>query len=61
MRITLDIPDTVSCAFFNYVFTTEEAWSMSMGCRSIGTNELNDGAEIKVTPYSDDVMKGGNE
>ena len=60
MKITLDIPDTINCAFFSYVFTTED-WSMSMGCRSIGTNELHEGAEITVNPYTDDVMKGGTE
>ena len=53
MKITLDVPDTICCAFLSYVFTTE-AWSMRMGCKSIGTDELHDGAEITVNPNADD-------
>lgn len=59
MKITLDIPNYTNCAFFSYVYT-DEVFSMNMGCRSIGTDELKDGAEIKVKPSKDDG-KGGTE
>lgn len=54
MRITLDVPDTTLCAFANYIFSTDTG--MSMGVRSIDTEEMSDGNVIKAEPY-----KGGED
>ena len=39
MKITIDIPDTTMCGFFNYVFVDEGG--LSMGAKSLGTDEIN--------------------
>ena len=54
MRIILDVPDTTLCAFVNYIFSTDTG--MSMGVRSIETEELSNGNVVKAEPY-----KGGEE
>ena len=56
MKITLDIPDTTTCAFFNYVFVNENVYEMEMGVRSLDSDDLVDGNEIKVEPH-----KGGED
>ena len=54
MKITLVLPDDMSlnCAFLNYVFTDHNDFNMKMGCRSMGTDDLKDGAEVTVDPRS---------
>lgn len=47
MKITLDIPDGTLCAFFNFVYTTYYG-GLNMQGHSIDSNELYDGAEIKI-------------
>ena len=56
MTITLDIPDTTTCAFFNYVFVNEDTYGINMGVKSLDSDDLIDGNEIKVEPY-----KGGDD
>ena len=56
MKITLDIPITTTCAFFNYVFMNEDSYGMGMGVKSLESDDLVDGNEIKVDPY-----KGGDD
>ena len=56
MKITLDIPNTTTCAFFNYVYVNEDTYGMSMGVRSLCTDDLFDGNEITADPY-----KGGDD
>lgn len=48
MKITLDIPDTILCAFFNYVY--RDGVSMMIGCKLLDSSDLKDGAEIKIEP-----------
>lgn len=48
MRITLDIPDSTICAFFDFVHYTEDRRGMVMQGHSIGGDELYDGAEILI-------------
>ena len=47
MKITLDIPDTTICAFFDFVYYTKNG--MAMQCHSIDSSELCDGSEINIT------------
>lgn len=54
MKITIDIPDETLCMFCNYVFYT--AIGLSMGVKSLETDDLYDGNEVKVNPY-----KGGEK
>ena len=56
MKITLDIPDTTTCAFFNYVFMDCNTLVMNVGVRSLDSDDLVDGNKIKVEPY-----KGGDD
>ena len=55
MRITLDIPDTTACAFINYVFWNKDTYGMGMGVKSLESDDLVDGNEVKVDP-----CKGGD-
>lgn len=48
MRITLDIPDSTVCAFFDFVHYTDGYRGMAMQGHSIGSDELYDGAEIVI-------------
>ena len=46
MKITIDIPDTSMCAFFNLLYSDNGRSLMQV--RSISTKELHDGAKIVV-------------
>ena len=46
MKITLDIPDRTVAAFFDFVYWDERGANMQG--HSIPTDELYDGAEIKI-------------
>ena len=46
MKITLDIPDGIVCAFFNGVERT--FIGMNMVSYSLDSDDLHDGAEIKL-------------
>ena len=46
MKITLDIPDGIVCAFFNGVEITFAG--MNMVSYSLDNDDLHDGAEIKL-------------
>lgn len=48
MKITLDIPDTTVCAFFDFVYGDNMFTGLKMQGHSIETDELYDGAEIKI-------------
>lgn len=48
MKITLDIPDSTVCAFFDFVYYGHGNSFMSMQGHSMGSDELYDGAEIKI-------------
>lgn len=48
MKITLDIPDTVIAAFFNFVISDNVFGPMKMQSHPIETDELHDGSEIKI-------------
>ena len=56
MKITLDIPNTTTCAFFGYVFVDEDTYGMCMGVKSICTDDLFEGNEITAETY-----KGGEQ
>lgn len=47
MKITLEIPDGTICAFFDFIRTTYTDGLVMQG-HSIKSDELYDGAEIKV-------------
>lgn len=46
MKITLDIPDTTLCAFFDFVYYTNTGAAMQG--HSIDSSELYDGSEITI-------------
>ena len=46
MKITLEIPDGTICAFFDFIRTSYEG--LVMQGYSIKTDDLYDGAEIKI-------------
>lgn len=48
MKIILDIPDTIVCAFFNFVRYENNFDGMAMQVHSISFDELYDGSEIKI-------------
>ena len=56
MKIILDIPNKTTCVFFNYVYVDEDTCGMRMGVRSLDSDDLVDGNEIKVEP-----RKGGDD
>ena len=47
MKITLDIPDTTICAFFDFIRITDTG-RLTMQGHSIETDSLKDGAVIKI-------------
>ena len=47
MRITLEIPDTTVCAFFDFIRYTNSG--MTMQGHSIPSDEMYDGAVILIT------------
>lgn len=52
MKITLDIPDTTICAFFDFVRYENPFDGMAMQGHSISSDELYDGSEIKINAVS---------
>lgn len=56
MKITLDIPDGTVAAFFDFVYW--DGRGANMQSHSIPTDELYDGAEIKIEAGP---TKGGAE
>ena len=50
MKITLDIPDSTVCAFFDFVYYRSGESHMSMQGHSMDSDDLYDGAEIRITP-----------
>ena len=46
MKITIEIPDTTVCGFFNYVFADEGG--LAIGSKSLGTDEINKAREEKA-------------
>lgn len=46
MKVTLDIPDGMVCGFLNGV--VETCSGLTMVIYSLGSNDLHDGAEIKL-------------
>ena len=58
MKITLDIPKYTSCAFFNYVYFDGD--HMSLGVKSLDTDDLTDGNEVKVEPKGYGEVRGDN-
>ena len=55
MKITLDIPDTTLGAFFSYAY--QGANAAFLGVKSLCSDDLKDGALIKVQPEGEN----GNE
>lgn len=54
MKITLDIPDTTWGAFFSYGYQGyQDANVAFLGVKSLCSNDLKDGALIKVQPEED--------
>ena len=51
MKKILDLPDTTRCAFLNCVFQGSDG--LMIGSRLIGSDDLKDGAEIKIEPKQD--------
>ena len=47
MKITLDIPDTTICAFFNFVYRSNK-FGLLMNSAGIISDKLYDGSEIKI-------------
>lgn len=58
MKITLDVPDGTMCAFLNYVF--QRGFGLCLGTKSLGSEDLHDGAVIKVEPTFEEE-DAGNE
>jgi hypothetical protein len=58
MKITIEIPNTTVCAFFDYVYYTNTG--MSMASRQICTDEIQKG-EVIVCDTSNTTEKGGAE
>lgn len=56
MKITIEIPDTTVCAFFDYVFYTNT--EMSMACKQICTDDIQSG-EVIVCNTAHPTEKGG--
>jgi hypothetical protein len=55
MKITLDIPDGIVCAFFNGV--KHEGYSMSLVSYQLGSDDLVDGNVVKL-PREDGDTNG---
>ena len=56
MKITIEIPDTTVCAFFDYVYYTSVG--MCMASKQIGTDDIQNGY---VVCQIDKTEKGGAE
>jgi hypothetical protein len=48
MKVTLIIPDSTVCAFFDFVHYSKDMTGMLMQGHSIAKDELYDGAEIVI-------------
>ena len=48
MKITIEIPDTTACAFFNYIYGTSSG--MNMACRRIDTDDIQNNEVIVCNP-----------
>ena len=48
MKITIEIPDTTSCAFLNYVYSTSTG--MSMASKRICTDDIQSNKVIVCNP-----------
>lgn len=57
MKITLDIPDTTTCAFINYIFYNTQTVRTVMSVKCLDSDVLVDGNEIKVEPLKGDDDK----
>ena len=55
MKITLEIPDHTICAFFNYV--EYKPSGLTMGVKSIQSEDLADGAVIKINADNEGANK----
>lgn len=55
MKITLEIPDYTLCAFYNYI--QYKPSGLSMGVKSLNSDDLYDGAEIKVDPDNEEGVE----
>lgn len=56
MRITIEIPDTTACAFFDYIYYTNTG--MSMASKRICTDDIQSGEIIVCDTYN--VPKEGD-
>ena len=56
MKISIEIPDTTVCAFFDYVYYTNTG--MSMASKQIGTDDIQSG-EVIVCDTAHPTEKGG--
>lgn len=56
MKITIEIPDTTVCAFFDYVYYTNTG--MSMASKQIGTDDIQRG-EVIVCDTTLPTEEGG--
>lgn len=56
MKITLEIPDTIACAFFDYVYCTSTG--MSLASKPMSTEELHSG-EVIICDPDHPTEKGG--
>lgn len=56
MKITIEIPNTTACAFFDYVFYTNTG--MSMASKQISTDDIQSG-EVIVCNTDHPTEKGG--
>lgn len=53
MKLTLEFQDGTVCAFVGYVFYNETGGCL-MAMKAIDTNEMHDGAVIKMGPKMED-------
>ena len=58
MRITIEVPDTTRCAFFNYIYTTSTG--MNMGVKQIDTEDMK-GGKVLVCDACHQTEKGGGD
>lgn len=46
MKIILDVPDNIACAYFSYIVRTYEG--MEMRCTLLGSDDFVEGNEIQI-------------
>ena len=49
MKVTIEMPDTTTCAFLNYIYRTDTG--MSMGVKQIDTDDLKNGNLLVCNAY----------